>query len=58
LISAENTPAETFVDNVDRMGFDNWDEHQALHGDTNIIIEMDHPNTVATGDQSDGQFHR
>jgi hypothetical protein len=58
LISAENTPAETFVDNVDRMGFDNWDEHQALYGDTNIIIEMDYPNTVATGDQSDGQFHR
>ena len=24
LILAENTPAETFVDNVDRMDFDNW----------------------------------
>jgi hypothetical protein len=28
LILAENTPAETFVDNVDRLGFDNWAEHQ------------------------------
>ncbi len=26
LILAENVPAETFVDNVDRLGFDNWDE--------------------------------
>jgi len=26
LILAENTPAETFVDNVDRLAFDNWDE--------------------------------
>lgn len=27
LILAEGAPAETFVDNVDRMGFDNWDSH-------------------------------
>jgi Hint domain len=27
---AENTPAETFVDNVDRLAFDNWAEHEAL----------------------------
>jgi hypothetical protein len=33
LILAENTVAETFVDNVDRMGFDNWLEHEALYPD-------------------------
>jgi hypothetical protein len=27
LILAENTPSETFVDNVDRLNFDNWAEH-------------------------------
>jgi len=27
LILAENTPAETFIDNADRMAFDNWNEH-------------------------------
>jgi hypothetical protein len=42
LILAENTPAETFVDNVDRMGFDNWAEHEALVGDT-AIVEMEYP---------------
>ena len=31
LIVAENTPVETFVDNVDRLGFDNWAEHEALY---------------------------
>jgi hypothetical protein len=25
---ATNTPAETFVDNVGRLGFDNWAEHE------------------------------
>lgn len=29
LILAENTPVETFIDNVDRMNFDNWDEHSS-----------------------------
>ena len=33
LILAENIPAETFIDNVDRMAFDNWDEHEALYPD-------------------------
>ena len=33
LILAHNVPAETFVDNVDRLGFDNWREHAgALSG--------------------------
>jgi hypothetical protein len=30
LIMAENTPAETFVDN-DHLNFDNWAEHEALY---------------------------
>lgn len=32
LLLAEGTPAETFVDNIDRMAFDNWAEHEALYG--------------------------
>ena len=42
LILAENTPAETFVDNVDRMAFDNWEEHVAAVGETSIP-EMEYP---------------
>ncbi len=42
LILAENTPAETFVDNVDRLNFDNWGEHEALVGAT-AIAEMEYP---------------
>jgi hypothetical protein len=40
LILAENVPAETFVDNIDRLRFDNWDEHQALYPDGKGIAEM------------------
>jgi hypothetical protein len=47
LIMAENVPAETFVDNVDRMAFDNWAEHQALYGDAPAIAEMDYPRAKA-----------
>jgi hypothetical protein len=43
LIFAENTPAETFVDNVDRMGFDNWHEYEALYPDGKAIAEMSYP---------------
>jgi hypothetical protein len=32
LVLAEGTPAESFVDNIHRMAFDNWDEHEALYG--------------------------
>jgi hypothetical protein len=39
LIFAENTPAETFVDNADRGHFDNWDTHP----DHGAIAEMDLP---------------
>ncbi len=43
LILAEGVPAETFVDNVDRLAFDNWDEHEALYGHLPTIPEMDLP---------------
>jgi hypothetical protein len=37
LILAENVPAETFVDNADRLAFDNWDEHQAIYPEGKAI---------------------
>jgi len=43
LILAENAPAETFIDNVDRMGFDNWAQHQELYGDAAPLVEMSVP---------------
>jgi hypothetical protein len=43
LILAENTPAETFVDNVDRLGFDNWAEHEALYPEGKPINELPYP---------------
>ena len=48
LILAENTPAETFIDNADRMAFDNWDEHDALPdaGDMQLV-EMSYPRAKA-----------
>lgn len=46
LIFAEGTPAETFVDNVDRRSFDNAAEHEALYGDVSIA-EMDLPRAAS-----------
>ena len=43
LILAENVPAETFVDNISRMVFDNWEEHRALFGDEQQMVEMQYP---------------
>jgi hypothetical protein len=43
LILAENVPAETFIDNVDRLAFDNWSEHQALYPEGKPIQEMPYP---------------
>jgi len=40
LILAEGAPAETFVDNVTRMRFDNWAEHEALFGAGSPVPEM------------------
>jgi hypothetical protein len=43
LVLAENTPAETFIDNVERMAFDNWAEHEALYPEGKPIEELPHP---------------
>jgi hypothetical protein len=43
LILAEGLPTETFVDNVDRFGFDNWDEHRKLYPEGAAIKELPYP---------------
>ena len=43
LILAQNTPAETFVDNVERLAFDNWAEHEALYPAGKTIQELPYP---------------
>ena len=40
LVYAENAPAETFIDNVDRLAFDNWAEHEALYPLGKTVEEM------------------
>jgi len=40
LILAEGAATETFIDNVDRMAFDNWAEHEALYGDDTPLAEL------------------
>ncbi len=40
LLLAEGAPTESFVDNIDRMNFHNWDERSAP---VEPIIEMDYP---------------
>jgi hypothetical protein len=47
LILAENAPAETFVDNVDRAGFDNWEEYRAIYPEGKTIAEMPYPRAKA-----------
>jgi len=47
LILAERTPAETFVDNIDRANFDNWSEYQALYPDGKAVAEMPYPRAKA-----------
>jgi Hint domain len=43
LILAENTPSETFIDNVDRESFDNWQEYKALYPAGKPLQEMPWP---------------
>jgi len=43
LILAEGVPSETFVDNVDRVRFDNWAEHVETHPELATIKEMPFP---------------
>ncbi|KAA5595959.1 Hint domain-containing protein [Blastochloris sulfoviridis] len=47
LVLAENTPAETFVDNVERLNFDNWAEYQALYPEGKTITELPYPRAKA-----------
>jgi len=47
LILAENTPVETFIDNVDRLAFDNWHEHEALYPQRKSIVELSYPRAKA-----------
>jgi hypothetical protein len=47
LILVENTPAETFVDNVDRLGFDNWAEHEAIYPNGKQVTELPYPRAKA-----------
>ena len=46
LVLAEGVPAETFIDNVARLAFDNWDEHEAA-GSEAPIAEMPLPRAKA-----------
>ncbi len=43
LILAEGAPAETFVDTVDRLNFDNWAEHQALYPEGKTVEPLPYP---------------
>jgi choice-of-anchor A domain-containing protein len=47
LVLAEGTPSETFIDNVDRIAFDNWDEHLALYPEGHAIEEMPFPRAMS-----------
>ncbi len=47
LILAEGAPAETFVDNIDRLAFDNWDEFEALYPDGKALVELPYPRAKA-----------
>jgi hypothetical protein len=47
LIIAENTLVESFVDNTDRVAFDNWIEHENSFGDQTSIVELPYPRAKA-----------
>jgi len=47
LILAENTPAETFIDNDGRRAFDNWQEFDALRHDGAAAAELPYPRAKA-----------
>jgi hypothetical protein len=46
-ILAEGAPAETFVDNVTRLRFDNWEQYEALYPQAQPIPEMGLPRVSA-----------
>ena len=43
LILAEGQPCETFIDNVERQAFDNWQEHEDLYGQAPEMAELPLP---------------
>ena len=43
LLLAEGAAAESFIDNVDRLAFDNWEAHEALEDTPAPLREMTHP---------------
>lgn len=43
LILAEGAAAETFIDNVNRLRFDNWEEHRTLYPDATEMLELPYP---------------
>ena len=47
LLLAEGVAAESFVDHVERVVFDNWAEHEAMFGDAPPIAEMPWPRIKA-----------
>ncbi|GGC37398.1 hypothetical protein GCM10011504_14730 [Siccirubricoccus deserti] len=47
IILAENTPAETFVDNVTRASFDNIHEYVAMFADAPAVEELDLPRALS-----------
>jgi hypothetical protein len=47
LVLAEGIPSETFIDNVDRLAFDNWTEHEALYPQGRSIPELPHPRAAS-----------
>jgi Hint domain len=47
IIFAENTPAETFIDNVERLTFENWEEHGKLYFEGKPIVELPYPRAKA-----------
>ena len=58
LVRAEGVAAETFVDNVTRMGFDNWAEYQALFPSDQPTAEMDLPRAQSRRQVPDHILHR
>jgi hypothetical protein len=47
LVLAEGAPAETFIDNVDRMRFDNFAEYAELYPEDRAIVELTYPRAKA-----------
>jgi len=39
----EGLPAESFIDDADRLVFDKWAEYRRLHPDGKPITELPHP---------------